>query len=102
MTPETVATLIAEIDVGDPLDFAGLALDASGARLLMATHFCDIDRQLAELGLAADQRLEMMAAIAAHSMVENMLLHVSRLRSESEGADFKAWMRRHGIGGAGG
>ncbi|HRP24493.1 MAG TPA: hypothetical protein PLF79_16455 [Thauera sp.] len=101
MTPETVATLIAEIEAEDPLDFAGLALDAGGARLLMAAHFCDIDRKLVELGLAPDQRLEMMAAIAAHSMVENMLLHLSRLRRDSEGAEFRAWMRRHGIGGAG-
>lgn len=101
MTPDTIATLIAEIEAEDPLDFAGLALDANGARLLMAAHFCDIDRQLVELGLAPDQRLEMMAAIAAHSMVENMLLHLSRLRSDSEGAVFRAWMRRHGIDGAG-
>lgn len=99
MTPETVATLIAEIEAGDPLNFAGLSVDADSARLLMAAHFCDIDRQLVELGLGPDQRLEMMAAIAAHSMVENMLLHVSRLRGASDVADFRAWMQRHGIAG---
>lgn len=98
MTPETIASLIAEIEAGDPLDFSGLGIDAEGARSLMATHFCEIDQRLAELGLPADQRLEMMAAIAAHAMVENMLLHLARLRRDPCDIGFHAWMERYGFG----
>ncbi len=97
MLPENVESLMAEIEAGDPLDFSQLAIDAEGARQLMANHFCDIDRRLGELGLGAEDRLEMMAAIAAHTMVENMLLQIGRLRHEDD-ADFHDWMRRHGIG----
>lgn len=101
MTPETIAALIADIEAGDPLDFGALAIDADGARRLMATHFCEIDRQLEDFGLPADQRLEMMAAIAAHAMVENMLLHLARLRRDPCDIGFRAWMERYGIGRAG-
>lgn len=102
MTPETIAILIAEIEAGDPMDFSALAIDADAARSLMAAHFCEIDRQLEELGLPADQRLEMMAAIAAHAMVENMLLHLARLRRDPCDAGFHAWLDRYGLrpGGA--
>lgn len=101
MTPETIATLIAEIEAGDPLDFSGLAIDAEGARRLMAAHFCELDRQLEDFGLPHEQRLEMMAAIAAHAMVENMLLHLVRLRRDPCEIGFRAWMERYGIGKAG-
>ena len=98
MTPATLVTLIAEIEAGDPLDFNALAIDADGARRLMATHFCEVDKQLEDAGLPVAQRLEMMAAIAAHAMVENMLLHLERLRRRPGDADFRAWMARYGIG----
>jgi len=102
MTPVSLASLIAEIEAGDPLDFNALAIDADGARQLMANHFCAVDQQLEEAGLPMAQRLEMMAAIAAHAMVENMLLHVERLRRRPGDMDFRVWMARHGIGRPGG
>ncbi len=39
MLPENVESLMAEIEAGDPLDFSQLAIDAEGARQLMANHF---------------------------------------------------------------
>lgn len=98
MSPEHLASLIAEIESADPLDFDALAIDAGGARRLMANHFCELDRRLADYGLATDERLEMMAAIAAHALVENMLLQFERLREAGDKAEFRAWMKRHGIG----
>lgn len=98
MTPESVVSLIAEIEAEDRLDFGDLALCENEARSLMANHFCELDRKLAEHGLTTEARLEIMAAIAAHTMVENMVLHLGHLRSATGQADFRGWMRRHGLG----
>lgn len=100
MSPQSVAALMADIEAEDPVDFADLAIDEGDARELMANHFCEIDQRLAVQGLDAEARLEVMAAIAAHMMVENLLLQVDRLRhnAEGDGDEFQSWMRRHGIG----
>jgi len=97
MTPQSVESLIAEIEAEDRIDFGDLAIGEDEARSLMARHFCDIDRQLAEHGMSTEARLEVMAAIAAHTMVENLVLHLGRLRSAAGREDFHAWMRRHGM-----
>lgn len=97
MTPASVETLIAEIESEDRIDFGDLAIGEAEARRLMASHFCEVDRQLAEQGVATEARLEIMAAIAAHTMVENMVLHLRRLRSDANRQDFNTWMRRHGM-----
>ena len=98
MTPDSVESLMAEIDAEDQPDFGALGIGEEEARRLMANHFCEIDHRLAEHGLDAEARLEVMAAIAAHTMVENMLLYVERLRSLPAQADFRDWMQRHGVG----
>ncbi|AVR88342.1 MULTISPECIES: hypothetical protein [Thauera] len=127
MSPEHLSALIAEIEAETPLDFSAAAIDAQYARRLMASHFCEIDARLAACGLLLEDRLEMMAAIAAHALVENMLLQLVQLRAvaalherakvrggepqgagaeggSAAGADgavdaaFREWMRRHGIG----
>ena len=98
MTPQSVESLMADIEAEDPLDVGELAIDEQDARRLMATHFCEIDHQLAESGLDAESRLEVMAAIAAHTMVENLVLQVGRLRAAADRGDFRAWLQRHGLG----
>jgi hypothetical protein len=96
MNPQTLAELIADIDAEDPVDLGNLSIDESDARRLMASHFCELDRRLAEHGLATEDRLEMMAAIAAHTMVENLILHMRRLRADDDGIEaFRDWMGRH-------
>lgn len=97
MTPESVESLIAEIEAEDRLDFGDLALCEHEARSLMANHFCELDRKLAEHGMSTEARLEVMAAIAAHTMVENMILHLGQLRGAAGKEDFRGWMRRHGL-----
>ncbi|ANQ84433.1 hypothetical protein [Azoarcus olearius] len=97
MNLHSIESLMADIEEEDPLDLGDLAIDETEARRLMASHFCEIDERLSEHGLDAEARLEIMAAIAAHTMTENMILHLGRLRASS-GDDFHAWMRRHGIG----
>lgn len=101
MTPDMLEGIMADIAEGDPLDFGGLSIDEHQARMLLANHLCRVDRQLASMGVDLEQRAAFMAAIAAHALVENMLLNVEKLRRarESTGDDFAEWMRRHGIGG---
>jgi hypothetical protein len=98
MTPESVETLMADIEAEQPLDFADLSIGEEEARRLMAIHFCEMDQRLLEHGLDIQARLEIMAAVAAHTMVENMLLNLAQLRGGDGGADFRAWMARHGMG----
>ncbi len=98
MTPQRVEVLMKDIEREDPLDFGMLSIDEQDARELMAQHFCAVDAALGEHGLDAEARLEVMTAIAAHTMVENLLLNVERLQNKAGSADFKAWMKRYGIG----
>jgi len=97
MTPQTVETLMEDIEREDPLDFGLLSIDEHDARHLMANHFCEVNSALAEHGLDAEARLEVMAAIAAHTMVENLLLNVDRLKDQAADASFSAWLRQHGM-----
>ncbi len=96
MTPQSVETLMTELESEDRLDFGELAIGEDEARRLMADHFCEIDQRLAEVGLPLEARLEAMAAIAAHTMVENMILHLERLQAGGANPAFRAWLRRHG------
>ena len=97
MTPGAVMAIMAEIEEGDPLDFSDLSVDSDNARALMALHFCEVDRQLAEAGLSSEERVTVMAAIAAHVTEENMLLNVANLKRLGHSADFNAWLQRRGI-----
>ncbi len=98
MTPHRVEALMEDIEREDPLDFGLLSINEHDARELMAQHFCAVDAALTKHGLNAEARLEVMTAIAAHTMVENLLLNVERIQHKAGDADFKAWMARHGIG----
>ncbi|HJW24545.1 MAG TPA: hypothetical protein VJ576_06565 [Rhodocyclaceae bacterium] len=99
MTPGAVMAIMAEIEEGDPLDFSDLSVDSDDARALMALHFCELDRVLAEAGLSSEERVTVMAAIAAHVTEENMLLNVANLKRMGHKGDFGAWMRRYGLSG---
>jgi hypothetical protein len=98
MTPQSIETLMADIEAENPLDVGDLAINEHDTRRLMANHFCEIDRRLTEHGVDIGARLEIMAAIAAHTMVENMVLQIGELRRNGERGDFRAWMKRHGMG----
>jgi hypothetical protein len=97
MTPQSVETLMEDIEREDPHDFGLLSIDEHDARQLMANHFCEVDQVLAEQGLDAEARLEVMTAIAAHTMVENLLLNVDRLKDTAADSGFSEWMKRHGL-----
>ncbi len=98
MTPQSITTLMIDLDTEDPLDMGQFSIDKADARQLMANHFCTLDQQLIAHGLDAEARLEMMAAIAAHAMTENMILHLGQLCTAAGQNEFRAWMRRHGLG----
>lgn len=99
MTPDALMAIMAEIEEGDPLDFSSLSIRSEDARLLMAAHFCEVDRKLADAGLGSEERLTVMAAIAAHVTEENMLLSAASLKRPESVGDFRLWMRRHKLSG---
>ncbi|MCB1888200.1 MAG: hypothetical protein KDH20_11390 [Rhodocyclaceae bacterium] len=99
MSPQALETLMSDIETSDPLDFSDLAIDEAGARSLMAQHFCQLDESLSDAGLDAEDRVAVMAAIAAHTMEANFLIHIQRLRDQGEGFDLRRWMAERGFGG---
>jgi len=100
MTPNMLENIMADIADGDPLDFGELSISEENARQIMATHLCEVDRQLTDAGLDAEDRLAFMAAIAAHSLVENMLLNIEKMKRAEGGLNaLDQWMTRHGMGG---
>lgn len=100
MTPNMLENIMADIAEGDPLDFGGLSISEDDARQLMATHLCEVDEKLNDAGFNSEERLAFMAAIAAHSLVENMLLNIEKLRrAEHSMDDLSAWLSRHGMKG---
>lgn len=99
MTPNALMAIMAEIEEGDPLDFSSLSVSPEDARHLMAAHFCEVDRKLADAGLGSEERLTVMAAIAAHLTEENMLLNAATLMRLEKSGDFQAWLRRYRLSG---
>lgn len=98
MTPQALECLMSDIEEADPLDFSDLAINVAAARRLMASHFCELDERLREAGLPAEDRVAMMAAIAAHTMEANFLIHLRQLGTRSGGFDLRLWMQQHGFG----
>ena len=100
MTPNMLENIMADIAEGDPLDFGGLSISEDNARQLMASHLCEVDGKLSDAGFNAEERLAFMAAIAAHSLVENMLLNIEKLRRAENNRDaLSDWLTRHGMKG---
>lgn len=99
MKPQNIEAIMVDIADGDPLDFGDLSVREDDVRALMATHLCEVDRQLAAAGLAAESRLEFMTAIAAHALVENMLLNLARLRRAGSDPDFREWLKKYRLSG---
>ena len=97
MTPQVLEELMSDIEEGDPLDFSDLAIEAGRARALMANHFCALDNRLSDAGVAAEGRLAVMAAIAAHTMEANFLIQLRRLSGDEADFDLQAWMARNGF-----
>lgn len=98
MRRDALETLMNDIEAADPLDFSDLSIGEDAARSMMASHFCELDARLERAGLAAEERLTVMAAIAAHTMEANFLVHLQRLRGQAGGFDLREWMTRHGFG----
>ena len=100
MTPNQLEHIMADLAEGDPLDFGGLSIGEAEARQLMAFHLCEVDEKLRLADLDAEERLAFMAAIAAHALVENMLLNVDKLRRAEQGSDaLMNWLEKHGMAG---
>lgn len=78
ITPEQLAALMREVELGDPIDFADLPFPEDALRELVASHLCDMAAALDEF--PSEDRLLTLLAVAAKLVLENLVLHVQLLR----------------------
>lgn len=78
ITPEQLATLMQEVELADPIDFADLPFDELELRGLIANHLCEMAQAMDNFS-AEDRNLALLA-VAAKLVLENLVLHVQLLR----------------------
>jgi predicted Mrr-cat superfamily restriction endonuclease len=78
ITPEQLATLMQEVELADPIDFADLPFDEPELRGLIANHLCEMAQAMDNFS-AEDRNLALLA-VAAKLVLENLVLHVQLLR----------------------
>jgi hypothetical protein len=78
ITPEQLASLMQEVELADPIDFADLPFDELELRGLIANHLCEMAAAMDNFS-AEDRNLALLA-VAAKLVLENLVLHVQLLR----------------------
>ena len=73
MKPETLMTLLQEVESEDPVDFTGLPFNPDDLRALACLNVVEIMNALSESASKEDQHL-VMAATVARLVLENMVL----------------------------
>jgi hypothetical protein len=78
ITPQQLATLMQEVELADPIDFADLPFNEQELRGLIASHLCEMADAM-ESFTEEDRNLALLA-VAAKLVLENLVLHVQLLR----------------------
>lgn len=78
ITPEQLATLMREVELEDPIDFADLPFPEDDLRALVANHLCEMAASMESF--STEDRLMTLLAVAAKLVLENLVLHVQLLR----------------------
>ncbi|MDC8760874.1 hypothetical protein [Janthinobacterium fluminis] len=101
ITPQQLETLMQEVELADPIDFADLPFDDKELRGLIANHLCEMADAMQ--GFTAEDRNLALLAVAAKLVLENLVLNVQLLRQHglplSDSAD--ALLQRLRRGGKG-
>jgi hypothetical protein len=95
VSSEALRALLMELESVDPVDFGALPLAEDEARQLVCAAMAQLSRDLHGRGLS-DQAIETMAlAVAARTLIENLVLHHERLsRSDGEPLAVSDWLAR--------
>jgi hypothetical protein len=82
ITPAQLETLIEEVEIEDPIDFADLPFDESALRELVAERLCGMTEGM--IDFADEDKILSLMAVAAKLLLENLVLHVHLLRRDGQ------------------
>ena len=88
ITPTQLETLIEEVELEDPIDFADLPFEEDALRELVAERLCSMTAGMTDF--TDEDKILSLMAVAAKLLLENLVLNVQLLRrdghSQEDGA----------------
>jgi hypothetical protein len=98
ISPESLYALLLDLEGADPLDFGGLPLSEDEARRLVCAGMSRLSHDLHAQSLSPDAIEAMALAVAARTVLENLVLHHERLtRMDGQPIAVQDWLA--GLGG---
>lgn len=85
LTPQSLLLLLAEVEAGDPIDFADLPFDEQDLRTLACLNVVEFLRSDDYVSSTWEEREKIFAAAMARLVLENLALH-ARLLLGREGS----------------
>ncbi|GGY25312.1 hypothetical protein [Pseudoduganella albidiflava] len=82
ITQQELETLMQEVELEDPIDFADLPFDEKDLRGLVASHLCEMADKMESFS-EADRQITLLA-VSAKLVLENLVLHVQLLRRHGQ------------------
>ncbi|WBS03260.1 hypothetical protein OU994_02825 [Pseudoduganella sp. SL102] len=82
ITQQELETLMQEVELEDPIDFADLPFDEKDLRSLVASHLCEMADKMESFS-EADRQITLLA-VSAKLVLENLVLHVQLLRRHGQ------------------
>jgi hypothetical protein len=79
LTPESLLTLLAEVEKEDPIEFADLPYDEADLRTLACLHVAEFLQSAEYTNMSAEDREKVMAATMAKLILENLVLNARLL-----------------------
>lgn len=79
LTPESLLTLLAEVEKEDPIEFADLPFDESDLRNLACLHVAEFLQSGEYASMSVEDREKVMAASMAKLILENLVLNARLL-----------------------
>jgi hypothetical protein len=93
ITPAQLETLIEEVEIEDPIDFADLPFEEAALRELVAERLCEMTDGMTDF--TDEDKILSLMAVAAKLLLENLVLHVQLLRRDGQAQeDGDALLRR--------
>lgn len=82
ITQQELETLMQEVELEDPIDFADLPFDEKDLRGIVASHLCEMADRMESFS-ETDRHITLLA-VSAKLVLENLVLHVQLLRRHGQ------------------
>jgi hypothetical protein len=82
ITPQELASLMHEVELEDPIDFADLPFPENELRQLVAEHLCEMAASMENF--STEDKLMTLLAVSAKLVLENLVLNVQLLRRHGQ------------------